>query len=233
MLFGKMLFSAIRNIMITALLTIFFVPAHCQAGAIPGRYIFIDGGAHLGESLEMFRKTKLFKQHPWEIYAIEANPDLAPALGKIPDIKVISKALWVADGTLQFTLDAADDKKSSIYYNPSKIKKPLEITVASMDFGQWLVRNFKASDYIIVSLDIQGAEYRILGQMLHDGSIKYIDRLYVEFHPGLVPNQCGKEIGLIRKMYKAGVFVAVECAEGVIRHGIWTDVIGDECQGGI
>ena len=47
----------------------------------PKRYIYIIGGAHHGERVRAFMGEKLFRQHPWEIFAIEANPYL---IEKIP-----------------------------------------------------------------------------------------------------------------------------------------------------
>ena len=35
-------------------------------------------------------------------------------------------------------------------------------------------------DYL--SLDIEGAEYKVLDKMFKDGSINYIDKLYIEWH---------------------------------------------------
>ena len=37
-------------------------------------------------------------------------------------------------------------------------------------------------DYIILKLNIEGAEYMILEKMIRDGSIEYINELYCQFH---------------------------------------------------
>lgn len=155
------------------------VSVSCYAGSDQKkRYIFIDGGAHKGESLLAFRTTNLYKQYPWEIYAIEANPFRIKNLKKIPNIKIMNKAMWIKDGSMILYV-AKNDRWSSLY---AHIKEPVRVTVDTFDFGQWLKSNFSTDDYIIVSLDIEGSEYEILDKMLTDGTIKYVDRFYIELH---------------------------------------------------
>jgi len=54
--------------------------------------------------------------------------------------------------------------------------------VDAVDFGRWLEDNFQKRDFIWVKLDIEGAEYPVLEKMIEDGTIEYVDQLYVEFH---------------------------------------------------
>jgi hypothetical protein len=57
------------------------------------------------------------------------------------------------------------------------------VTVESIDFSQWLKRTVAPDDYVILSMDIEGAEYDVLDKMLQDGAFKHVDRLYVESTP--------------------------------------------------
>ena len=68
------------------------------------RYIFIDGGAHIGESIANFEKSKLYSKHPWEIFAFEANPNLIPYLADRPNLTVLNKAIWIHDEVVNFYL---------------------------------------------------------------------------------------------------------------------------------
>jgi Methyltransferase FkbM domain len=54
--------------------------------------------------------------------------------------------------------------------------------VKAIDFGNWLKRNYTKDDVVYVKFDIEGAEYPILDQMLNDGTMTLVDRLYIEFH---------------------------------------------------
>jgi hypothetical protein len=67
----------------------------------------------------------------------------------------------------------------------------------------------------MVSLDIEGSEYEVLKQMVSDQTIRYIDLLYVEFHPrigGVSENDIAE---LLTKIKKTGIAVErVEIAVG-------------------
>jgi hypothetical protein len=69
-----------------------------------------------------------------------------------------------------------------------------------------------------------------MDKMLKDGTFKYIDRLYVEFHPYLqqdiTRNQADKRGRLLLKdIEKQGVIVADDSAEGVMKRGDWIDFL--------
>jgi sacsin len=42
--------------------------------------------------------------------------------------------------------------------------------------------NLSEQDLIVMKLDIEGAEYNVLEKMINDGSIDYINTLFVEWH---------------------------------------------------
>ncbi len=145
----------------------------------PKRYIFIDAGAHLGEVTDAFKGTDLYHEYSWEIYAIEADSHFAQKITKAADVTVINKAAWTYDGTLNFFLALPGDTRSSVYhleeYNKTKV------SVECFDFGAWIKSEFRKEDYLILSMDMAGSEYEVLDKMIRDGSIEYVDRLYVEF----------------------------------------------------
>lgn len=146
------------------------------------RFVLIDGGAYTGVVTKVFRTTRLYERYPWDIYAIEADPEYVKQFPVLPNVHVIPKAMWIDDGTVDFykTLPG-ENICSSIYSIPSVNKD--KITVDCFDFDSWVRKNFSVKDYIILSLDIEGAEYAILEKMMQTGTLAFIDRLYVEFHP--------------------------------------------------
>ena len=56
------------------------------------------------------------------------------------------------------------------------------ITVPCIDLSHWLMLNFDKSDIIILKLDVEGEEYKILRKMVADGSLSLISKLYIEWH---------------------------------------------------
>lgn len=181
------------------------------------RYVYIIGGAHEGERINVFKKKAIYSAHPWEIFAIEANPYVIKKIPKASDTVIMNKAIWFQDGKIKFYFCPQNDSLSSVY-EKNYIKKYLRaedavavpILIESIDFGQWLKRNFNINDYIVVSLDIEGAEYEVLDKMIRDNTIQYIDVLLVEFHPGIAGKSENDINELLNKIKKLNV-----CAERV------------------
>lgn len=149
------------------------------------RYIFIDGGAHSGETIRAFEKSNLYSQHPWEIFSFEPNPYLIPKIPKRPNVTVLSKAMWIHDKGLDFYFGLMDTGGNVVRHRATN-KALHPIRVDSVDFGRWLKKNFKREDIIFVKMDIEGAEYQVLDKMLEDGSVAYVDKFYVEFHSSIM-----------------------------------------------
>jgi len=190
-----------------------------KCGASDGpRYVLVDGGAHVGETVADFEKSKLFSEHPWEVFSFECNPDLISRIPPRPYLTVLNKAIWVHDGEIDFYPEKKGDTGGSlIMFENVRVDQPVK--VECVDFGNWLRENFREEDYILVKFDIEGAEYDVLERMLMDGSIRYVDELRVELHlrehkPGLrSPRQ------VIAAVRAAGVPVRSTPVTG--EHGDW------------
>jgi len=167
------------------ILIFLFISINCCAKAEKSRYVYIIGGAHKGERIIDFKRKDIYSSHPWEIFAIEANPYIIDKIPKAQDTVILNKAIWIKDDKIKFFFSPQKDNFGSVYEKNYGGKAPLPIFVESIDFGKWLQKNFTVNDNIIVSLDIEGAEHEVLNQMIKDRTIKYIDILHVEFHPGI------------------------------------------------
>jgi FkbM family methyltransferase len=215
----------ICGLFLTFIAILIALNAYAESGQ--RRYIFVDGGAHFGEALLAFKTTNLYEQYPWEIFAIEANPNVIKKLEKIPNIHILNKAIWIDDGFVEFNV-AEEEGISSIYDDP-RFKKPKKITVESIDFGRWLERNFSLGDYIIVSFDIQGAELDVLHKMLSDQTIQYVDRLYVEFHTFGLKELQEKRKEICIKTRALGILKGKDSVEDFIeeKDDAWVDYLED------
>lgn len=169
------------------------------------KYIFIDGGAHIGESTQNFLKSNIYRRHPWEIIAFEANPRLIPRFPTKPNATVLNKAIWISEEGIEFYL--AENTVSSSIIKDKKTGKlsKAPVRVESVDFGQWLKSNFTKNDFILVKLDIEGAEYDVLEKMLTDGTMKYVDDLRVEFHNDKVGVPMEKDTALTKQIEALGI----------------------------
>ncbi len=153
------------------------------------RYIYIDGGARIGESIEiLLDKRKELKG--CDSYMFECNPSHIETLNEIKknnqDYNFIIKneALWVENIEKDFYLSI--DRWGDLGCTLKPEKKELldidnPIKVKCINLSEFL-NSFSDNDYIILKLDVEGAEYEILEHLMNEGTINKVKELYVEFH---------------------------------------------------
>lgn len=56
--------------------------------------------------------------------------------------------------------------------------------VQTIDFARFIKNTFCSDEFIVVKMDIEGAEYAVLEAMSYSGVLDMIDLLFVEFHAG-------------------------------------------------
>lgn len=141
------------------------------------RKIFLDCGAHNGCSIQMF--ANLFPDHnEYEVYSFECDEGRFKQLSikglelDFFNFNPIKKAIWVSNGKKVFDgwqlkdTTSIDDKNG----------------VDAIDLSQFVLDNFSKNDYIILKIDVEGAEYKVIDKMDNDGSLAYISKIYGELH---------------------------------------------------
>jgi FkbM family methyltransferase len=149
------------------------------------RKIFIDLGVMNGRSIEFFRK-----HHPesrqFEIFGFECLPENLKKINEgVADpgiFTLIPAAAWIVNGTVR--LYRGGMKGSSVCPEKSTggISPDNYIDVPCVDFADWLKTNFKPDDYIILKMNIEGAEYRIIENLKENGLIPWISKWYISWH---------------------------------------------------
>lgn len=153
------------------------------------RKIFIDGGARIGESIdELLEKREDLVG--CDVYLFECNSDHINMLNEIKEKNkkynfiVREEALWDTNSELNFfisidrwgdlgcTLDPTKREKLDLE-NPRKVK-----TIRLSEF----INTFNDDDYIVIKLDIEGAEYRVVTDLINTGVINKVKELYIEWH---------------------------------------------------
>jgi len=153
------------------------------------RHIFIDLGAYDGDSIRYFLKSP--ESLKYEIYAFEPNPKFVAKLKAMKkansNIKQVSnEAAWIEDGTMDFAVDQASDPMgSTLMKGKAEIWQKSQVeTMITFDFSEW-IKQF-ADDYVIVKMDIEGAEFPILDKMIKNNTLTIVKELWCEFHPNKV-----------------------------------------------
>ena len=151
--------------------------------------IFIDGGARIGESIEVLLETREDLKGSY-VYFFECNKNHIQTLNDIANNNkkynfiVKEEAIWVDDINKDFfiSVDNWGDLGCTLLAE-KKEKLDLEnpVNVKCIDFAKFL-KSFSEDDYIVVKLDIEGAEYDVLNHLIETKAITKINELYVEFH---------------------------------------------------
>jgi FkbM family methyltransferase len=154
------------------------------------RKVFLDIGGHLGESVRRFYREVEDARH-YEIYTFEPHPDcckkLTQTLAKMKNVDVIKAAVVGDNSQERFlypgSINQADG--SSIlkgkktggldYDNPLQIK-----TIGLVAFLDSIDINRK--DYVVLKMNIEGAEYEIMDFLIKTDTLKYINQVYVQTH---------------------------------------------------
>ena len=169
---------------------------------------FIDCGGHNGESV--VKAMADWGDELTAIHTFEPNPAMWHFYKKLPTI-LHKKAVWIYDGEIDFYISEHSlssgihkDRVKRIHSTPIDIKE--KIRVSCIDFSQWIFKNFNPDDYIILKMNVEGAEYAIFDKMFKDGSIKFIKEMWGDLHRRQFPHMNKQdELNVIDKLASAGL----------------------------
>lgn len=169
--------------------------------------VFLDFGGNRGQGLRQF--AKMFNiDSSWEVKTFEPNDfcNLKEELFDFPFVDVYNQAVWIYDGTVQFNRTtahrdgrSANDKNGNSYIDEGSSVMGLNagdvaacvqdvIDVECVDISR-LINEYSEDDFVVVKMDVEGAEFELVKKILIDNTIEKIDELYIEWHTQHVPNE--------------------------------------------
>lgn len=175
------------------------------------RRIFVDCGANTCTALRGF----IEKYPDFEFFAFEPQPELyehgLSVMADHPKQRILwyPKAVWTEDCTLNFYLatEWGDNHRGASTlvenhtHNGGKVDYGNPVEVEAIDFSVWLSCLARPEDYVIVKMDIEGAEYPVLEQLIEDDHIGLIDELLIEWHWQMNPDiSQERHEALVRKL---------------------------------
>lgn len=169
--------------------------------------VFIDCGTHLFQGFKQFAE-KYNIDGEWKCFSFEANPftyersqDVYKELLESGyNITHFNKAVYNSEGTIKVNCSRDDggpyadghfSQGSNILSDPPDYDQTYhcgftyqeeEVTVETVDFSKFLKDNVSEDDFVVVKMDIEGAEFEVLPSMIKDESYKLINDFYCEFH---------------------------------------------------
>jgi FkbM family methyltransferase len=169
----------------------------CKAKVISSqkrRGLFIDCGSNLGQGFTYFCKHYSLKLYDYIL--IEPNPNCLLQLTELRaklsgNIQIIGEAASTNVGEVQFygLTEGGRGETSELGSTLSHHNSKFYVTDEKSAIR---VRTFSLSDLIksrhlhyasiVLKLDIEGAEYDVLDDMIVNKAHLYVDRAYVEFH---------------------------------------------------
>jgi len=153
------------------------------------RHIFVDGGGYNGCSIRRFLKEFDCKGR-FELVTFEPNERFAKCYSEFPKHRLIQAAVHDRDGSQHFFLDPEDGDGSTLFRNKltretggfGTLDVANPVNVRTIDLSRWLREHTTNFNYVILKLDVEGAEYDILEKMIRDRTIRRIKHLFVEWH---------------------------------------------------
>lgn len=153
------------------------------------RNVFVDCGGNNGSSVRKFL-TEFDAARRFHIYSFEPNTLYEPNFAAFAQHKLIQAAVSDRDGTAEFYLDREDGDGSTLFRD--KLTKEnggfgtLDTAnpdiVKTIDLSRWIRDELRSNDYVVLKLDVEGAEYDILEKMARDDTLGRVRHLFVEWH---------------------------------------------------
>lgn len=153
--------------------------------------LYIDLGCYDGDSVLSFMQWAPFftPGTEWKIFAIDPNPDVVARMTNLADYRdyltFINEAAWIKNTTMDFTVrPRSRPLGSSMMKNKNDWGMGDVVQVKAFDFSSWLAEQWQSDFYgqIVVKIDIEGAEYDVLQNLIDDGNSGLVDAYLVEWH---------------------------------------------------
>ena len=158
------------------------------------KYVFIDGGSNTGQGYEQI--SKLFTTD-FEVHMFEPNPYCYEILlNKYPEKIINNKALWNKSCKRKLKIEYCPNEKQLTggatnileenFIKPDYILDEYisneKIEVDCVSLVDYIKKNINISDYIVLKLDIEGAEFEVLDDLIENHLIEYINLIIIEWH---------------------------------------------------
>ena len=154
------------------------------------RFVYYDLGAFDGRTTYNF----LMAHHPYRIYSfepvachLETDYWRTIRFHHKDVVKIQDSAVWIADCDMKFYIDKTNKRSQSCTGVEEKqtvesIDREHPVMVQGVNFTNWFIHRHKPNDFTVMKMDIEGAEYAVLEQLIDTDTLKRVDELRIEYH---------------------------------------------------
>lgn len=171
------------------------------------RKVFLDLGVREGDAIAAFLGDRqvgggayyncLLQREDaqsYEFYGFEAPTYIGVSQTKDRfahvDFTLIDRLAWVYDGEVIFDSDGSSLDCRLLEVSRTEEREPwrhpnpqatLQMTPC-VDIADFVEKKFSKDDYLILKVDIEGAEYEVLNWIIQRGLMSWFKELYIEYH---------------------------------------------------
>ncbi|CAN6467461.1 unnamed protein product [Victoria cruziana] len=199
------------------------------------RYVYVDVGARsYGSSIGgWFRKQYPMQNRTFEVFAIEADHAFHEEYGKKKGVHLLPYAAWLRNETLLFEVNGgggANGEKGRgmgriqpVGRQASKEGEPKEVMkVQGLDFAEWLIRTVGEGDFVVMKMDVEGAEFDLIPRLIETGAICLIDEIFLECHYNRWQRSSPERTKKYQKTYSECLHLFTSLRDnGVLVHQWW------------
>lgn len=173
-----------------------------KPNSLKEKSIFIDCGGYDGCS-----SVKFILANPcFDCITFEPNPSLWSYYDVVPTT-LIRAGVSIFDGTASFLLDPVDadgstllEEKQVVFGGAVNNSECEKISIPVINLSSFIHKVSENYEHIVLKMDIEGAEYDILEEMIERNTIEHVDRIYCEFHYQKCGISYGRHAALIEKL---------------------------------
>eukprot|EP01062_Namystynia_karyoxenos_P039773 TRINITY_DN28929_c0_g1_i1.p1 TRINITY_DN28929_c0_g1~~TRINITY_DN28929_c0_g1_i1.p1 ORF type:complete len:435 (+),score=90.39 TRINITY_DN28929_c0_g1_i1:92-1306(+) len=128
-------------------------------------------------------------------------------------------AAWVANETLAFSHGISGNAGTvrsakgvrNLSPNYSAHRRSLPYAVQGVDLADFILRRYRPEDFVVLKIDVEGAEHRLVPHLIRTGAVGLVDELFLECHCREVwnvePWSFAECYHLMMTLLEAGVYV--------------------------
>jgi FkbM family methyltransferase len=198
------------------------------------RKVFLDIGGHLGETVRRFYREVDDARH-WEIHTFEPHPECFKALKQnlrlMKNVSIHEAALVGRNSGIRKLYGGAANSAEGSTLVQGKTTGAVDyqnpIAVTTLTFDSINASILAPDDYIVLKMNIEGAEYELMQDILDESLMHWFDQIYIQTHKNkLAPNKIEYYRKLETQFYHTCIGQDVDLfmqEKGMARFNVLTD----------